>query len=138
MKKLFLFLAVVTAIISFSSCSSDDSPNFKISALEIVGAEFPDAFELNETYTIDVSYLRSDDCTFFEGFDVVKENDTIRNIAVIGSIITDDSDCTEITEATKASFKFTVLYSGTYLFKFLTGQNQDGEAEFLEIEVPVN
>ncbi len=138
MKKLFLFLVIIILAVSYNSCSVDDGPNFRIAALQITDAEFPDAFKKDSTYTIKVKYIRPDSCTFFEGFEVVREADTIRNVAVIGSIMTDSNDCREIAEELETSFEFKVLYSDTYLFKFLTGNNQDGEAQYLEIEVPVN
>ncbi|WFO14981.1 hypothetical protein M601_013900 [Cellulophaga baltica 4] len=75
---------------------------------------------------------------FFEGFDIVKEDTTIRTVAAIGSMLSDSDDCKEVLEEVETSFNFIVLYPDTYLFKFYTGEDANGEAEYLEIEVPVN
>jgi len=138
MKKIFVFLAVIMATLQFGSCNIDDGVNFKFITLQVVAADFPEAFEINQVYTINVIYIRPDSCTYFEGFDFRKTEDTTRDIAVIGSLLTDTDDCIEIAEKVETSFKFKVLYSEPYLFKLYTGDNQDGEPQYLEIEVPVN
>jgi len=129
---------MLLAVLSFTGCSLDETENFRFVALPIESVEIPESFDLNETYEIKVRYLRTSDCAFFEGFDIVKEDTTIRTVAAIGSMLSDSDDCKEVLEEVETSFNFIVLYPDTYLFKFYTGEDANGEAEYLEIEVPVN
>ena len=129
---------MLLAVLSFTGCSLDETENFRFVALPIESVEIPESFDLNETYEIKVRYLRTSDCAFFEGFDIVKEDTTIRTVAAIGSMLSDSDDCKEVLEQVETSFNFIVLYPDTYLFKFYTGEDANGEAEYLEIEVPVN
>ncbi|WP_047417732.1 hypothetical protein [Cellulophaga sp. Hel_I_12] len=138
MRNKVFFSAILLVLLSFSGCSLEDQENFHFIALPITSVELPESFNLNETYEIKVTYQRTSSCAYFEGFDVVKEDTTIRNVAVIGSMLSDSDDCEEILQEVETSFNFIVLYSDTYLFKFYTGKDENDEAQYLEIEVPVN
>ncbi|KGK30469.1 hypothetical protein NQT66_00215 [Cellulophaga baltica] len=138
MRNLFALFTMLLAVLSFTGCSLDETENFHFVTLPIESVEIPESFDLNETYEIKVTYLRTSDCAFFEGFDIVKEDTTIRTVAAIGSMLSDSDDCKEVLEEVETSFNFIVLYPDTYLFKFYTGEDTNGEAEYLEIEVPVN
>jgi hypothetical protein len=46
--------------------------------------------------------------------------------------------CTQALEEIETSFDFIVLYEGSYLFRFWSGEDENGEQQYLEIEVPVN
>lgn len=137
MKRALCFFLIVLTAITFSSCNVDDTSDFYYVSLPIESVELPESFKLNETYQINVTYMRPDDCTFFEGFDVAKPGTTIRDVVVVGSTFSGDGNCVEISEEIIVSFKFLVLYTDTYVFRFWTGENANGESEYLEIEVPV-
>ncbi|APQ19299.1 hypothetical protein A9200_00445 [Maribacter hydrothermalis] len=137
MKNKFMLLTVVIAFICNSCSIDDDGANFHFTALEIIDADVPESFNLNETYVISVRYLKPDRCTYYEGFDVIKDSLTVRNVVAIGSVRTDLNCTEEITEQT-ASFNFKVIYADPYTFKFYTGENSDGDPEYLEVVVPVN
>ena len=138
MRKKFLLLLIVIAFV-FNGCSiNDDEANFHFTALQIVGAELPESFDFNKNYMITVTYLKPDGCTSYEGFDVVKEGLTIRNVVAVGAVRTDVEVCTQEVSEETASFYFTVVYSDPYTFRFYTGDNSEGEPEYLEIIVPVN
>jgi hypothetical protein len=137
MKKL-CFSVILALVISLHGCSIDHQENFQFVALPIVSVDMPESFVLNETYEINVTYDRSSTCAFFEGFEVSKETDSIRNVVVAASLLTSsDDDCEEVYEEVETSFNFIVLYDSTYLFKFYTGTDEDGVLQYLEIEVPV-
>ncbi|HDZ04511.1 hypothetical protein LCGC14_0079170 [marine sediment metagenome] len=122
-----------------NGCSiDDDGANFHFTALEIVDAEVPESFDLNQTYKISVNYLKPDSCTYYEGFDVVKDSLTVRSIVAIGAVRTDFDNCMEELVQETASFNFQVIYTDPYTFKFYIGDNNEGEAQYLEIVVPVN
>lgn len=132
-----IFLVVCFSLI-FSGCSNDDGQNFHFTALQIISADVPESFELNQTYQINVTYSLPDGCTAYEGFDVNYEDTTIRNVVAIGSVRTNTEACEEVVTEGQAFFNFTIIYDQPYTFKFFQGENNDGEPEFLEIIVPVN
>lgn len=132
-------LVFLVAGLWFSSCElDDDTPNFYFTSLDVVDVDMPEAFELNETYDIDVTYVRPDGCTYFEGFDVVKTGQTDREVIVVGSRLTnEDLACTQATEEVVATMQFHVIFTGEYHFKFYAGQDENDEAVYLEYDVPV-
>jgi hypothetical protein len=138
MRKIIFFSVMLSALLILNGCSLEDQENFHFVALPITSVEMPVAFELNKTYDIKVKFQRNSDCTFFEGFDVNNEERTVRNVSAIGSMLTDNDNCTEISQEIEESFRFIVLYNETYLFKFYQGKDENNESQYLEIEVPVN
>ena len=137
MKKYLLLLTVLFVSLSFNSCSlDDDGTNVKYGTLSIIKAELPEAFEINKTYDIKVTYLRPNSCYYFEGFDVVKEDLTQRKIVAVGTEFL-DKVCTESVEEVETVLKFVVLYNETYTFRFWNGTNEAGENIFIEYTVPV-
>lgn len=138
MRKKLVLLAVFIALINNGCSIEDDDANFYFTALEIVDAELPESFDYNKTYEILVNYIKPDSCTNYEGFDVVKDLLTVRNVVAIGSVRTDKDNCTVESIEQTASFNFKVIYTDPYTFKFYTGDNSEGEAQYLEVVVPVN
>lgn len=138
MKKYFVIGLFVAIFFVVSSCSNDDAPNFHFLPLKIMSAELPESFTLNETYKIQVTYNQPDTCTSFAGFDVVDQDITVRNVVVVGTKRTDQEICTENIEKQIASFNFIVKYSQPYTFRFWQGEDENGEQQYFEVEVPVN
>ncbi len=140
MKRLYVLLcAGIVAVVSVSCSLDDDQTNFKYATLETVSANLPDTFELGKVYKIDVKMLRPNECTYSETFDVSRDftdSTNIRTVAAIG-IVLDQADCAVVNDSIQNSFQFEVIYSNPYVFKFYTGDDENGDAEFLEIEVPV-
>jgi len=137
-KSFFIFLFAVVSFVS-NSCSIDNNePNFNFLPLQIVSADLPEFFTLNETITIQVTYVQPDDCTSFAGFDIVDQDTTARDVVVFGTKRTDQQDCTENNTEQTTSFDFTVNYPDPYTFRFWQGENENGEQQYLVIEVPVN
>ncbi len=138
MKKVVLGCLLCFLCVTLNSCDlDDDGQNFHFTTLSVVEASLPESFQLNGTYQIEVTYLRPDSCTFFEGFDVAKPAETERDVTVIGSVFTDDEACAQLTEEVTANFEFNVIFTGTYLFRFYTGLDDSGNATFMEYSVPV-
>jgi len=135
-KSIFLLLCFLA--LGLQSCKlEDDRVNFRFVPLQIVSADVPEFFELNETYEIRVRYLRPSGCVFFEGFDITSEATTVRNVVAIGSDFYEES-CTLAVEELETSFNFICLYEDTYLFRFWSGEDENGEQQYIEMEVPVN
>ena len=136
MKKTFLFILCCITILSTSCSLDDDSVAFNFVPLQIVDAEFPESFTLNETYNINVTYIIPNNCVAFEGFDVSNIDLTSRNIVAIGSEVEGET-CNLIAVEAQESFQFTCLYEGTYFFRLWTGETENGEQQYIELEVPV-
>ena len=120
------------------SCSSDDNGmDYRFVSLRIIDADLPVSFQLNETYEIGVTYLLPNGCTELEGFDVIADDTTVRRVVAIGTERL-EGVCTQEVAEVETSFRFICLYSDTYLFRFYTGMNEEGEPQYLQYEVPVN
>ncbi|MGB6153870.1 MAG: hypothetical protein WBG48_17940 [Pricia sp.] len=141
MKRTPIFLCVIImALVSLSCSLDDDQTNFEYVTLETLSASLPDTFDLGRVYTIDVKLLRPDECTFSETFDVRRDftdSTNIRTVAPIGIVLDQEADCAVTNDSIQDRFQFEVLYSKPYIFRFYAGDDENGEAEFLEIEVPV-
>ncbi|MEZ4968315.1 MAG: hypothetical protein R2814_01375 [Flavobacteriaceae bacterium] len=137
MKRVFLLLLVASFTL-FTSCNIDDDVNYHFEALQVKSVEMPEAFDYGEIYRIKVTYFRPNNCTFFEGFDVVKEDLTTRKVVAIGTVIEDEEECSGNGEDLVATFNFEVLYDEPYIFRYWTGEDTNGEPTYLEITVPVN
>ena len=136
MKKTFLFILCCISIFLNSCSLEDDSVDFQFVPLQIISAEFPETFTLNETYNINVTYIIPNNCVAFEGFDVSNIDTTSRNIVAIGSERVGEV-CNLIAVEAQDSFDFTCLYEGTYYFRLWTGELENGEQQYIEMEVPV-
>tara|TARA_R110000868_G_scaffold93810_1_gene259408 strand:- start:13053 stop:13526 length:474 start_codon:yes stop_codon:yes gene_type:complete len=137
MKRVF-FLLLVASFTLMTSCDIDDDVNYHFEALQVKSVEMPEAFDYGQIYKIKVTYFRPDNCTFFEGFDVVKEDLTTRKVVTIGTVIEEEDECTGTGEDLVATFNFEVLYDQPYLFRYWTGEDANGDPTYLEISVPVN
>lgn len=139
MKKFKLFTLLFVASLSISSCiPGDDGDSYIYVPLKVVSADLPDSFEPNKTYHIKVTYLRPNDCTFFQWFEITKPELTTRNVVPVGAELTDHEGCKETNDEVDAYFDFIVIYTDTYHFRFYTGEDENGEAQYMEIDVPVN
>ncbi len=134
MKKL---IALSFTLLLFVSCSiDDDSTNYSFEILSVESVDIPDAFTLGEVYPITVSYLRPSTCHSFKEFYYLKENN-IRTVAPINYVFENNSCETLTNELVEATFNFIVTSNGSYIFKFWQGEDNNGEDQYLTIEVPV-
>ncbi|MEO9512959.1 MAG: hypothetical protein ABJN84_07545 [Flavobacteriaceae bacterium] len=139
MRKAVLLFILFGVCALFNSCGlDDDDQNFHFTTLAIIDATVPDSFDLNETYTIEVTYLRPNGCTFFEGFDFAKPAETDRDIVAIGSVLTEDTACTQAVEEVVATFEFNVIFTEDYHFRFFSGTDENDNSTYLEYTIPVN
>lgn len=138
MKILNSILLLVVLVIVSSCDVDDDNTNFHYETLEITTATLPEAFEYGELYTIEFKYNRPTPCHYYEGFDFQKTGETEREVYAIGAVL-ENNDCPPLTENNigTATFNFEVRYRDTYTFKFYQGEDQEGEKQYLTIEVPV-
>lgn len=133
MKKLLLVLVVIT----FLSCDIDGNnpPNFESKLMSITSVDIPTEFMFGETYEITVNYLRPDGCHEFNNF-IFQPNGNTRTVAVVDNVF-DDPDCSPNAVDASVSFDFRVLSNEAYIFQFYQGTSQNGEDDYLIVEVPV-
>ena len=130
------FAVVILAFLVNSCDIGEDEVNYHFVTLQVLEVDMPEAFRLNETYEVGVTVLEPNDCTHFDGFNISSEALTVRQVVPIGTEL-DDQVCAEVISRNETSFEFTCLYSEPYLFRFWTGENEEGVPQYLEIEVPV-
>ena len=134
----FLRMVVLTVTLMFGACDiDDDGDHFYYVPLVVTEVDLPESFDQYEVYNINVTMLRPDDCTFVEGFDVEKQDLTVRDITVVG-IQLDRDDCDTLRQEVTETLRFEVLYDQPYLFRFYAGDDHEGNPEYIEVEVPVN
>ncbi len=131
------FIVLCLSLVLFSSCSiDDDGTTYSFDVLPVESVDIPNEFTLGETYPITVSYLRPSTCHAFKEFYYLKENNE-RTVAPI-TYVFDRNDCETLeNELVEATFNFIVTSNGSYIFKFWQGEDNEGETQYLTIEVPV-
>lgn len=134
MKKIVLFLIVIT---SFLSCSlDDDNTSYTYDVLPIESYIVPASFTLGETYEIKLKYQKPTSCHIYQGIYYDKNLNT-RTIA-IQTAVQNNQVCTQqIPPLSEVSFNFMVNNTGSYIFKFYKGEDANGEDIFEEVEIPV-
>lgn len=135
MKKL---ITLCFAIVTLVSCSidNDNDVNYHFEILPVESVDIPTEFVLGETYPITVTYLKPNTCHVFKEF-YYSKNLNERTVAPI-TLVYDDKSCETLENSTtEATFNFMVTGNGSYIFKFWQGEDEDGEDQYLIIEVPV-
>lgn len=96
-----------------NSCSREDTGyKFRPVSLPVISADLRETFELHKSYTIKVTYLIPDSCTFFQGFDTSEEGNSLRNVVEPGSR-PERRSCAEIASERIADFDFICLNEST-------------------------
>lgn len=139
MKRLHFVLFLAVLSLFFQGCNlNDDGDEFHYTAMRITAADVPESFDLYSTYDITVSYVRPDNCTTFESFSVPPQQElTTREIFAVG-LVTEKDNCQNTNDTLTASFRFEVIYDQPYLFRFFSGDDANGNPQYLEFEIPVN
>ncbi|WP_055444056.1 hypothetical protein [Lacinutrix himadriensis] len=132
-------ILVVLLFIIFSSCSvTDDIPRIQTAFLPIESVSMPDAYRINQTYTISLVYNKPSTCHTFNGiYSHVNGNEN--TIAIVSDVHT-NNNCQEIITEAEASFDFEPTELGTYIFKFWHGENtinNVNEDVYLDYEIEV-
>lgn len=136
MKKLLLGLLAASMIL-LNGCEVDRAEStFYFIPLSITNVELPDTFFWNEVHTISVTYAIPNSCIQYEGFDINSDDFSTRYVTCIGAEYEGDV-CAESTSYGQATFEFLALSTEPYLFRFWTGEDEAGNAEYLEVTVPV-
>lgn len=137
MNNLKKITSLFALLILFVSCSIEgDEIGYHLELLKIESVEMPNTLILGQTHQIKVKYKRPTTCHAFNDF-VYEKDLNIRTIAVQSQVI-EQSNCSALSEVIdEATLNFVVTNNGSYIFKFWQGTNDNGEDEFIEIEIPV-
>lgn len=133
MKKLLVLLITV---IGFSCSLDNDTPRTYQQVLPIENAVMPSEFQLDQTYEITLTYLRPTSCHAFSDIYYLK-HDNERTIAIISVVFEGDGNCTALETEQEATFNFKATQTGSYIFKFWQGVDENSEDIYLIVDVPV-
>ena len=129
-------MAAVTFSCSINSESTGGVDTQEL--LPIENATLPEEFELGQTYEIAVTYLRPTTCHAFNDIYYLKQ-DNARTIAIVSTIFNSNGNCETLNNIVLgATFDFEAEESGSYIFKFWKGKDDEGQDTYLTVEVPVN
>lgn len=132
---------ITLVIFSFLSCSiDDDNPTFHFEFVPIETVEMPESFEFGNIYDIEYSYYKQTECHLFNDLYFEPSGNT-RTVAVINRVNHEGSNviCEELIDQLETrTFQFQVINNtGSYVFRFWQGVDENGEDEYLIVEVPV-
>lgn len=133
LKKLVILLTFTSII----GCSDDDKITHYYQALPIETISLPSSFTLDETYTIDFSFVRPTTCHTYSNVLLSSEEEN-RTFAVSSLVVT-NAICDDISESnmTSQSFEFKVLFDQVYKFHIWKGKDSNGNDIYETYEIPV-
>lgn len=129
------YLVAILALL-FWGCTIDDLPKYEPFLASISGVELPETLIHGETYAFPVQYIRANSCDVFSGFDHI-DNGNEQLIGVINRYYPEVGDCGDGVFNAEIDFEFIVDRNDFYIFKFWQGADENGDPEYLTIEVQV-
>ena len=131
---LALFLVLIT------SCSSDNgAPEYHSEIMPIDTIYLPTSFNLNQTYTIDFTFIKPTSCYVYNNLFINSGNQENRTLAV-NTVVYEHSDCIPLStnNIETQSFDFKVIYDQVYTFHIWKGKDGQGNDLYEDIDIPVN
>lgn len=130
-------LVVLAMSLFVLSCSlSDDSDISTNVLLPIENAVLATEFERGEIYDIYLTYLRPSSCHIFNDIYFAAESNE-NTVAIIETYFNGPESCNELNEMHEAILRFKAGDEDSYVFKFWQGEDDNGDDQYLIIEVPV-
>lgn len=131
MKKIALFLVLMTTLLS---CSVDKPDSYTNYVLPVASYTLPETFKVGASHEIKLKYQKPTACYIYGGIYYYSEDKT-RTVAIYASV-KDGETCTDVVPAlTEVSFNFTPTTAGTYKFKFYKGKGPDPADPSKEIDI---
>lgn len=137
MKRIYTITLLVAIGLFFSNCELDTRENFYFVSLRITDADIPEFFVSNQSHNMDVTFLRPDSCTYFQGFDVFADENGVTTIVAIGSVLTQEESCSSIEELLTDFVTIPVRDVDFYTLRFYIGEDTEGNPLYDEHSVPV-
>ncbi|TNJ41217.1 hypothetical protein KFZ70_15630 [Tamlana fucoidanivorans] len=133
----YLAIIVVTLMVTATSCSDDDDTHaFHLEKGIVLTAEVPEEFVHGNRYIITGTVALPNSCYFYYDQYEYLYDGTSRLIYPIVHV-DDDVACADVFKEATFSIPVEALQKETYTFKFYQGEDAEGEAQFLILEVPV-
>ncbi|NMH28343.1 hypothetical protein [Flavobacterium silvaticum] len=132
-----LFLVFLCVVFGVSSCSlSDEDTKSYEYTLPVQYVVSPQSITLGDTATFAVSYRRPSDCYIFNGFNVEVAN--FNRLVSVKAIYFNNSECLDDQGTVyEVPMDFVPSTTGTYEFKFWSGDNEQNEPEYITKTVTV-
>ncbi len=134
MRKLFFAFSL---LFFFTGCSIDEDPssNVTFELVPIISTNLPDKFIAGETYDLLFTYSLPTSCHKYKATSV----EEIDGAIVIGVISYIDSNgvCAQVETTGETGIRIVAEEEDFYIFKFWQGRDEQGEDQFLTIEIPV-
>lgn len=128
---------MLLCLLTLSSCSlDDDAPQYRLELLPIESVELPSEFQIGNTYSITLRYIKPTTCHIYDGIYFEKDLN-IRTFAVRSAVLLGGNCLSTDNEVVEQTFDFYVTSNGSYIFKFWHGTDENGEEIYLEYEIPV-
>lgn len=133
MKKIALFLVLMTSLLS---CSVDEPDRYTNYILPIDSYTLPSTFTVGATHEVKLKFQKPTACYNYRGIYYYSENNT-RTIAIYADV-KDGESCTQVLPPlSEVSFNFVPSTAGTYIFKFYKGKDDAGADVFEDVEITV-
>ncbi len=121
----------------FLSCQLDaEDDNFHFERIPAFDIQIPQNLVVNFEYNVSFKYTLINGCYSFYERDYNIKNHNTREITALAKVI-DDRSCSDDYRVSTCAFSFKPTESKTYVFRFWTGQNDQGIDEFDEFELVV-
>lgn len=133
-KEIILFIFISTLLLY--ACSDIEQPNYAYKFLPIESATTPANFTFGKIDSISIKYSLPNGCHFFKDL-YYEYQDTIRVVAVT-ALVQLDEICTQAIIEKTYTFPIKVMQEEDYVFKFWKGEDNNGNAIFEEVIIPVN
>lgn len=136
MFKNILKLSLLAIITTLASCDVSDDGRYETTVLApIVSANISETMQTGETYNIEVTYSKESNCHTFLRFDYQEDEDTFY-VSAVARYVQESNCSTEATEEVE-EIEFENDYEQDFVIKFVSGVNENNNAEYVEYEVEV-
>ena len=130
-------LMLIALFISQSCSLENDNTLFSFDIVAISEIEIPVEFEINTIVEIKTYYVQKSQCHVFYDyiFKQIKKNEIEVYLA---ETYIENGACEQENFKVERSFKLKIQGYDKYSFRFWNGRNEQGENQFITVEVPVN
>lgn len=125
---------ILTACLTAVSCLDDETvQNVVYQKKAITEVQILEVRHPHEETEIETFYIRNSDCETFFNFEYTVSGN--ERIIVMMTSTVEKEGCKDMNSETSQTLKFRPNNSGTYIFKFWTGDDDAGNPVYLEQEV---
>ncbi|RVT79873.1 hypothetical protein EOD40_01825 [Flavobacterium sufflavum] len=133
MKKIALFLVLMTSLLS---CSVDQPDSYTNYILPIDSYTLPSTFTVGATHEVKLKFQKPTACYNYGGIYYYSLDNT-RTIAIYADVKNGEVCSEALPPLSEVSFNFVPSTAGTYIFKFYKGKDDAGTDVFEDVEITV-